>query len=506
MLGISHSGVDYTQGLTVIINDHQGRLPLTPTKDGIAWSERAHGEIFERNIWAWTGAVAQCFWKEHNSRFGSSALSGNRGKEIMKKTIHSYVQDQLNIDPSVQVPQNLEKADLKTYVDFSWQLHRKAHGTHWTIRRKGTPTTTSGTDTLFPITHTRIQQVKSGGNPRKPRVPIVRQALPVPVGRTQEGKRKYAEIHHNGNDDVLKDEDEGPIPTLPRPTRGNGNVEDVEADDTWPEIDPKYIPRVAHTMLKYLRGMKHSDLFENPVIETYPWLKDQYLEKVAQPMDFATIEEKRLPQYTSVTQLQQDLILTFQNSVRFNGKDSQYAEIANDMLETLDEAYKNSLLGKRLRKRPKPFNGEQAQVANPRRQSNSSSTSRHTSGRSGGSLQAQLKTEREKVVRLEKLLAKKDARIRELEMMLPEGIGTANSAPYVPVALAPAQAAGAPLARTPYVEEGCEICKKNDNHHLIILCDSCDREYHTYCLNPPLSSIPEGEWYCPHCNEKIRIV
>lgn len=34
-----------------------------------------------------------------------------------------------------------------------------------------------------------------------------------------------------------------------------------------------------------------------------------------------------------------------------------------------------------------------------------------------------------------------------------------------------------------------------------MLCDGCDEGcYHTYCLDPPLSSVPEGAWFCPCCD------
>lgn len=46
----------------------------------------------------------------------------------------------------------------------------------------------------------------------------------------------------------------------------------------------------------------------------------------------------------------------------------------------------------------------------------------------------------------------------------------------------------------------CEICGGSDREDRILLCDGCDRGYHTYCLNPPLENIPdEDEWYCPDC-------
>ena len=29
----------------------------------------------------------------------------------------------------------------------------------------------------------------------------------------------------------------------------------------------------------------------------------------------------------------------------------------------------------------------------------------------------------------------------------------------------------------------------------------CDAPYHPGCLTPPLSEIPEGEWFCPKCEK-----
>lgn len=57
MLGLSHSGSDYCQGLTVIVDDFNGMLPLTPSKQDIAFSEESGGEAHEHNFFSWVGAV-----------------------------------------------------------------------------------------------------------------------------------------------------------------------------------------------------------------------------------------------------------------------------------------------------------------------------------------------------------------------------------------------------------------------------------------------------------------
>ncbi|XP_066519299.1 bromodomain adjacent to zinc finger domain protein 2B [Hoplias malabaricus] len=48
----------------------------------------------------------------------------------------------------------------------------------------------------------------------------------------------------------------------------------------------------------------------------------------------------------------------------------------------------------------------------------------------------------------------------------------------------------------------CQICRKGDNEDLLLLCDGCDKGCHTYCHKPKISTIPEGDWYCPACISK----
>ncbi|KKK14501.1 PHD transcription factor (Rum1) [Aspergillus ochraceoroseus] len=45
----------------------------------------------------------------------------------------------------------------------------------------------------------------------------------------------------------------------------------------------------------------------------------------------------------------------------------------------------------------------------------------------------------------------------------------------------------------------CETCGKSEDRPSILLCDSCEHGYHKYCLDPPLTNIPEYDWHCPKC-------
>ncbi|XP_047247666.1 remodeling and spacing factor 1 isoform X1 [Girardinichthys multiradiatus] len=52
-------------------------------------------------------------------------------------------------------------------------------------------------------------------------------------------------------------------------------------------------------------------------------------------------------------------------------------------------------------------------------------------------------------------------------------------------------------------EDACTHCGLPNHPELILLCDLCDRGYHTACLRPPLMLIPDGEWFCPPCQHKM---
>ncbi|XP_073325774.1 bromodomain adjacent to zinc finger domain protein 2A isoform X2 [Pagrus major] len=45
----------------------------------------------------------------------------------------------------------------------------------------------------------------------------------------------------------------------------------------------------------------------------------------------------------------------------------------------------------------------------------------------------------------------------------------------------------------------CQVCRKGDNDDCLLLCDSCDRGCHMYCLRPKITQVPEGDWFCPAC-------
>ncbi|KAF8327774.1 regulator of chromosome condensation 1/beta-lactamase-inhibitor protein II [Cantharellus anzutake] len=58
------------------------------------------------------------------------------------------------------------------------------------------------------------------------------------------------------------------------------------------------------------------------------------------------------------------------------------------------------------------------------------------------------------------------------------------------------------LDRYPEVEpsEDCQVCRKNEGDGSDLLeCEKCENPYHLHCLDPPLSTVPDGEWFCAEC-------
>ncbi|KAK6303437.1 hypothetical protein J4Q44_G00258910 [Coregonus suidteri] len=56
------------------------------------------------------------------------------------------------------------------------------------------------------------------------------------------------------------------------------------------------------------------------------------------------------------------------------------------------------------------------------------------------------------------------------------------------------------LGNPPFVDSFvCRMCGRGDEDEKLLLCDGCDDNYHTFCLLPPLTEAPKGNWRCPKC-------
>lgn len=46
----------------------------------------------------------------------------------------------------------------------------------------------------------------------------------------------------------------------------------------------------------------------------------------------------------------------------------------------------------------------------------------------------------------------------------------------------------------------CMVCKVVPPDCDVLLCNSCVSPWHMQCLNPPLTAVPVGDWFCPDCS------
>ena len=60
------------------------------------------------------------------------------------------------------------------------------------------------------------------------------------------------------------------------------------------------------------------------------------------------------------------------------------------------------------------------------------------------------------------------------------------------------------LAR-PTLQHKCELCRSAEDHAHMILCSLCNSGWHTTCFVPPLSRVPDGDWFCPVCQAVGRV-
>jgi ribosomal protein L37AE/L43A len=56
-------------------------------------------------------------------------------------------------------------------------------------------------------------------------------------------------------------------------------------------------------------------------------------------------------------------------------------------------------------------------------------------------------------------------------------------------------------------QETCLVCNKGEDSknesNSLLECEKCEEPWHLQCLDPPLDSIPDGEWHCPHCLDLV---
>lgn len=45
----------------------------------------------------------------------------------------------------------------------------------------------------------------------------------------------------------------------------------------------------------------------------------------------------------------------------------------------------------------------------------------------------------------------------------------------------------------------CRVCRRKGDPEKMLLCDTCNKGHHIYCLKPPMDGLPKGDWFCVDC-------
>ena len=112
MLGLTAGGTTYCQGLTCIIDDFNGAIPLNPTKQDVAFSERRNGELLGENLYAWSAAITSLYYKYHLEKFQ------NKRKGDLTAELEPMKEDLLDLYGDFSSNSNSHKIKLLANSDF----------------------------------------------------------------------------------------------------------------------------------------------------------------------------------------------------------------------------------------------------------------------------------------------------------------------------------------------------------------------------------------------------
>jgi len=116
ILGLSSGGTDYAQGLTIIMDDVHGNLPLTPTKQDLAFGHEQNGKIHELNMLAWLGAYSHYYYQYY--------LSMHRKKGNLRTVVMDQVKD-VRKNATREIRFSLLHGNFNTFIGLQFRQNIK---------------------------------------------------------------------------------------------------------------------------------------------------------------------------------------------------------------------------------------------------------------------------------------------------------------------------------------------------------------------------------------------
>jgi len=159
MLGLAAGGTEFCQALTVIIDDTEARLPLDPTKQGIAFGNQAYGHVHKENLYAIVGCMVKFYYKHHLKKFGGK-------KTILSAKIGDFVHTEL--------PENLKTCGNSELTDYGVRfIHTKDNRIQ--VDHTFSIGVEHGPDTIFRL----LSETQDGRKAAKGKAPIDRVSRPT---------------------------------------------------------------------------------------------------------------------------------------------------------------------------------------------------------------------------------------------------------------------------------------------------------------------------------------
>lgn len=156
MLGLNPSGSDVSQGLTIILDDFHGNLPLSPTKQDLAFGEESHGEIHEQNLYNWLSGVARVYYNCHLGKME------DKKKEFLTAEIKRHLPTVTDAQTSPVIPKPLPECNLSTLINVPWYLRSEK-----VTASKTKYTYVTGVDTFITIREPAARKPQSAKKDKK---------------------------------------------------------------------------------------------------------------------------------------------------------------------------------------------------------------------------------------------------------------------------------------------------------------------------------------------------
>ncbi len=119
-LRISSGSTDFCQGLTVIIDDHNGTLPLNPTKQDTAYGHSKYGQTHAENLKEWTAAITHFYWNYHYEQFGSSKVAVTQAVAKSRASLEKTYKEHCTSNNKIITP--LCRGDFISYPKIEFKL------------------------------------------------------------------------------------------------------------------------------------------------------------------------------------------------------------------------------------------------------------------------------------------------------------------------------------------------------------------------------------------------